>query len=624
MNENDVLLAAVHAGSPPDGNGQLFEQAPQWRRESLMGAYTGRLNAARVPPANSESFWRTKSKSRPSLKGFLLEEIPDATEYSDDPELCDPVEIVRLIKAFPEIDRRLSEAFYGAPDPSLCQNIKGKNAPERKRGRPRVKGRFDLLYVAYVASGDPAMESFWKRWRSSELWKECGFDKQPPYQRMWDYFTSFEKLERRGFREEAQLLIRNAKKHDRLIGTALIIDETRFDSVSRHEHCCPDPVACRDLWKNQKKELGEAAKGRKGPPAVLIRATDETYNEWKAKELAEPELVDGELPETVAPAVRVEGAYLYRVINGHYYRTLDTTGGLRRYSFPRNESWHGGLLQAAVCPRYRTAIDLQAFAADHQAYDHLPELYANIEESTGERPLVASLDALYTTKPVAEFFIRRGTHPIRPHSKRESPERIDMRCDLFDEHQVIRCPSCGAETDQEPYYVFHHSKPVVRVRCRTPHAERCYGLQSVSCDKHWGWIGILDYEDRLTNQMREKHGQMEGFWDSMRKRYGLAGKDTSGKIKRRSVVPAQMLRAEAALLIEWLRLSLRHGFIGSWKKRNENGPVIVADRGRHAKIMRARAKRALRFPYGAQAVVLGLAKPPPDPEPEPPPVPAAV
>lgn len=89
------------------------------------------------------------------------------------------------------------------------------------------------------------------------------------------------------------------------------------------------------------------------------------------------------------------------------------------------------------------------------------------------------------------------------------------------------------------------------------------------------------------------------------------------------VVPAQLLRAEAALLIEWLRLSL-HGFIGSWKKRNENGPVIVADRGRRAKIMRARAKRALRFPDGPQAVLLGLAKPPPDPKPDPPPAPAAV
>jgi len=49
------------------------------------------------------------------------------------------------------------------------------------------------------------------------------------------------------------------------------------------------------------------------------------------------------------------------------------------------------------------------------------------------------------------------------------------------------------------------------------------------------------------------------MFDSLRKRYALAGKDTSGKLKRRAVVTAQQLRAEAALLIEWLRLSLRHG-----------------------------------------------------------------
>lgn len=305
------------------------------------------------------------------------------------------------------------------------------------------------------------------------------------------------------------------------------------------------------------------------------------------------------------------------IAGGHLYRTLDTTGGLRKYAFPRNQSWHGGLLQAAVCPRYRTAIDFQAFAADEQPYDHLPELYEQLEQALGERPLAMSFDALYATKDNAEFLIRRGTQPIKPHTKRESAEREEMRCDVFDEHQVIRCPACGSETEQEPYFVFQNGDPRVRVRCLTPHTEKCYGWQSVRCEERWGWVGILNYKDKLMNQLREKHGQMEGYWDSMRKRHGAAGKDTTSKIKRRSVVPAQQLRAEAALFIDWLRLSLRHGWIGSWNKINENAPVAVNDNGRTTIIRLSRAKRALQFPYGKQAVRLGLAKPPPDEDPPP-------
>lgn len=586
-----------------------------------MGAYTGRLKAARVPAASAEAFWRQRAKRRPSLKGMLLEEIPEATEYSDDEALCDPVEIVRLVKAFPEIDDHVRAAYCLDPvDESLCSELEGERKPAKKRGRPRVKGRFELLYLAFVASGDPAMESFWHRWRSSLLWDECGFVERPSYETMRNYFIAFEELKQRGFRDGAHILIRKAKKQDPLIGTAVIIDETRFDSIAVLEHCCSDKAKCRALWEKQKKALGAEAKGRKGPPERLLRASDETYNDWKAQELADPELAEGEIPESVVPASAADERYLYRKINEHDYRARDHSAGLRKYAKikARPEVWHGGLLQAQVCARYRTALDYQAFAADQMAYDHLPELYENAAEAIGERPLVASLDALYATKPVGEFFIRRGTQPIRPHSKSESATREEMRCDAFDEHQVIRCPTCGSETDQEPYFVFHNGQPVVRVRCRTPRAERCYKLQSVRCDVRWGWVGILDYEDKLVNQLREKHGQMEGYWDSQRRRYGLAGKDFTGKLKRFNVIPAQQLRAEAALLIEWLRLCLRHGFIGSWANRNQNTPVEVNDHGRRAKIARARAKRALQLPYGAMAVRLGLCKPPPEPEPPPP------
>jgi hypothetical protein len=576
-----------------------------------MGRVTGRLKAAKVPATSSEQHWRKKAKRRPSLKKLLLEEVPQATEYSDDDELMDPVEMVRLVKAFPDLDQALQASLSPYED---------EIAPEPRRHRPRLEGRFDLLYLAWICSKDPAMLSFWFTWRSSSVWKECGFEERPDYQVMRLRFIEFEELERRGFREVAQHLIQNARKRDPLIGMFLMVDETRFDSVSQHEHCCVDHAECKRLWQAKKDELGEGAKRMKGPPRFITPATDDTYNAAKAEEVDSPELTEGELPPTVAVPAGGDDRYVYRYIEGHLYRTLDQTGGLRKYE--GKEGWHGGLLQAAVDVRYRTAIDFQAFAADEQPYDHLPDLYENIQEALGARPLAMSFDGLYATKDCAEFLMRRGTQPIKPHTKRESPERIDMRCDVFDEHQVIRCPACGSETDQEPYFVFQNGDPRVRVRCRTPHTEKCYSLQSVACSERYGWVGILDYLDPVMNQMREKHAQMEGYWASQRARYRVAGKDTSGKIKRRAVVPAQQLRAEASMFAEWLRLSLRHGWIGSWKKLNTNAPVPVNDKGRLATIKLSRSKRTLQLPYGAQAIRLGLTKAPPDldlPTIEPPP-----
>jgi len=43
----------------------------------------------------------------------------------------------------------------------------------------------------------------------------------------------------------------------------------------------------------------------------------------------------------------------------------------------------------------------------------------------------------------------------------------------------------------------------------------------------------------------------------------------------------------------------------------------VHDNGRLRSILLSRARRALQFPYGNQAVRLGLAKPPPDDDPPP-------
>ena len=62
------------------------------------------------------------------------------------------------------------------------------------------------------------------------------------------------------------------------------------------------------------------------------------------------------------------------------------------------------------------------------------------------------------------------------------------------------------------------------------------------------------------------------------------------------------------------RLCLRHGWVGSWKRRNENEPYIYGAAKQLERVIKARMKRLLDLPYGAAAEKLKLHKggaPPP-------------
>lgn len=77
-------------------------------------------------------------------------------------------------------------------------------------------------------------------------------------------------------------------------------------------------------------------------------------------------------------------------------------------------------------------------------------------------------------------------------------------------------------------------------------------------------------------------------------------------------VDAQRLRAKVAAVLEWLKINLRHGWIGNHPTLNavrlrddtENG------RKRLEAVNAARRRRALHIPYGPRAIHLGLAPPP--------------
>jgi hypothetical protein len=67
----------------------------------------------------------------------------------------------------------------------------------------------------------------------------------------------------------------------------------------------------------------------------------------------------------------------------------------------------------------------------------------------------------------------------------------------------------------------------------------------------------------------------------------------------------QQLRASAALLIEWMKIVVRHGWTGS-ARRNDARPKKTRAERIVTSFMRSRLVNGLLNPYGPKAVELGI------------------
>ena len=201
---------------------------------------------------------RKQSRRPAKLHQRELVHVYRATEFSDDPDLQDPVWLVRELKQHPQLLGPLEEML--TPAPARDQFV----APGRRgRGRPRLKGSWPLVYLAFVISRDPAMESFWQRWRDSALWWEAGFEFVPDYDTLRLRFVELEKLEaersergeKTAFRHIADLLITQARRHEPRIGQVIHVDGTAWQTHARLHHACPAPRSLRPPHPRRQDDL---------------------------------------------------------------------------------------------------------------------------------------------------------------------------------------------------------------------------------------------------------------------------------------------------------------------------------------------------------------------------------
>lgn len=571
-----------------------------------LTADRGLLKAMRRPPGDRLKRRNGRSKSWDEI---ALWQLPEAAEFTADQALCDPLQLIAEFRRHP-FAAALRELTDTSPTSFgvLTSGVKSG----KKLGRPRLAGDWPALYLSFVLSGCPAIQPFRSANLSTPLWSVCGFDGAPSYQEMHLRFGELED-HWEGFAAVAQALIQMGKLADERVGEVVMVDATGWHSPAALEDCCVDVEACKTAGGVRRLKLEKS---------VNEEVLEARWEEAVAED-------DGASSRTRGGIERVRslsGVVEYRLFssNGHTYRSLDTTSGFRRYD--GGTVWFGGYLQAAIDMFTGVPLAVEVFPADVQEYDGYPALYDSMVEALAEPPYVVSTDRGYGTRAFYEFNTRRGVAVVGPRRRRRNRlETRDWRTDEFDEHGIPRCRACGGEGDQESPslgLVFSaKGEPLIRFRCIAPLTAGCESVQSIRCSAEWPMLLPLARTTELYHSVRWAHHNKEHAFRHARERYGVAGKDVTGRLRRRGV-PPQRLRAWAAVLLDWFRLNLRHGWLPaialpvsvaptaperlSGEQDRRSGEVLVAGAGTPdlRRLLRERRENALQLPYGRAATEL--------------------
>jgi hypothetical protein len=497
--------------------------------------------------------------------------IKGATEWAGSP-LQTADGLLNLLRSQPEIRKRLIQL-------ASLSTIEG--------GRPRLRGHWPIAYLLFVASGEPTF----KRWLTRtdhRMWQRCGFLFRPKYDTV---YRNFCQLEERAdaFRVVAIALIENAiKQTDGLVGRDIHIDGTEAESNARVYHVCK-PHQCP-------KRKGPGRSPVKKTPTVLAQAERQA----KAGQIPDPSN-DSEIKDITPLA----NGTLFEMKSGCLYSTSDPDAGLRSYGAPgrsRNSIWVGFINLKAVDHMTGAVLATLTVPANVNEEKAYPHLLNKVIETTGIIPRAVVGDRGFSRREVYELNTKMGIAtvvPWRRHKKGE--ERDTVGTDYYDQHGIPLCQKCHGPGS----FVRFQAGPRPRLWFE---CENGCGPGSVVCSRGWRYLVPLWRTEEAYLALRHSHSNYENTHWRWRDQW-LVGPDTVTNRPRRRGIGCQTLRAEAALLLEWLLVSWREGWAGS-HRRNTETPFKRRARHLLERFERSRVAKGLHLPRATRLAQFEAGQPP--------------
>ncbi len=568
--------------------------------------------------------------------------FPGVGQFSKDAAELNSVALVRLLKRSPLMDELRAVCDYNMD-----------------WGRPREAGEAVLAYLAFVNSGCPDIQPWWRD-ASTDLWIECGYGGQPRYDLIRDRFLELEAFAVEDLFEASALLVREAiNRSGGRIAFDLSIDCTESQTNARlHHDCGPD-----DNCPNPDHRVHRNRHGVKLPPKTRMLKAGSTEAAKKVRQAANRKTLDDPSPSTrdldgvqaeleekfakgfvgdTKTTYYDEERKILRIFYaGHWWRCRDGSAGVRAFTDEAGvkKAWVGNNHLRVSCMGTGESILNVLEAADVQEYDLVEEVLERLAYITGDEHQIRSLsfDAGFSTKDVYLQLAQRGITGIGPYrkSKHDTTDHLADQ-DLYDRDGVPRCKHCGGETEFTRFLA--EPKPRVWFTCARPQ-EKCMKANTAGVLKPIVQSLVVDNVHTDPRYLRplwrntpafralmEMGLEQERTHNNARRRYGLAGTDHLNRPKR----PGrdwQQLRANGAVICDWAKILWRQGWLdqevqyahsipadctanlnpaGTYEyvppARNHDTPYLQDGADLVTRMLAERRREGLQRPYGPAAV----------------------
>lgn len=543
-----------------------------------------------------------------------------AAEFSADPVLRDPIKVVRFLLRFPKLIR---------PFADLMDSL------QPVYGRPRLPGNWPLLYMAFLLHRVPDIAHFHHANASSELWSLCGFTEGVPHPNTT--YNRFVELEQYAdvFEAVLKLVLERARKKDPAIGRHLITDMTGFRTNARMYHVCPDKKICRHRLEEEGKTsiaklvsrapADDIAEERHNEAELPI---DELFDADSATRHREPTAQDLENAKLLRRQKRADkrkyGAranhFKYKWLGQdgtkHLFRWRDNTAGARMYSSGRQQAWVGGYNGKMLDARYGMPVSTHIQAADVPEYHGYPDMLESAIDILGGRPVAIGSDRGFAFEEIYRYNTQRGIGSSFPwREPKAGLGREHYETDEYDRYGRPTCRHCGGAGNTEGsglgFAIDGRGQPVIRFRCAYTLSDDCRNkVQTQSCKADWRVLGPITPRDDIYQVLKPNSRNREHYHRHARSRYTCAGMNYD-TIPKRCGLATQRLRAAAGMVLDWFRLSLRMGWIGSHKSRGLHRiqAVETDPSSKLAAVDTVTRREGLNLPRGKAAERLGLVWP---------------
>jgi hypothetical protein len=459
------------------------------------------------------------------------ERLLGATDYSKRADLRGSLNTVRLVK----------QQAWASDALRVACNL------EVNHGRKREPGRWELAAVAFVASRQVDLQPWWDE-STDELWRECGFDAKPPYNRVWERLRELGENCDEAFLDAAALVIQRCRAHDPRVLAHVHVDFTEDETHAALVHDCQPGEECR-REEDDDDEKGSPGETAYAPPLRLERASTararRQREEWNEDDpdLSEESARKAE-PQEVADVAR-DGRIVKRVrVGGCWYLTRDTEAGTRAYTRNGkvNRFWHGYYSGKMVC-NLTSGVIPSVDPANKQEYDLFPALLDRVCAMAGTAPQTVIGDRGFSVEKCFRYVTRKGIAPVFPMRKyknqRGRPDKL-----THDRHGVMRCKHCGGEMKQKRFAV-ENGTPYLWFKCVAPYDAKCEGEQRIRCETDWRSLIPLSRLEPLYQELKATHWQYEGVHDYWRDRYRVAADSLAMRPKVVSIACAPTSRVSS-------------------------------------------------------------------------------